>query len=51
VQNAYTLALAGLLLPGARAGDILGRRRMFVVGIGLFTLASFSWESRRQAVG
>jgi MFS family permease len=41
VQNAYTLAFGGLLLLGARAGDILGRRRMFVVGIGLFTLASF----------
>ncbi len=29
VQNAYTLAFGGLLLLGARAGDILGRRRMF----------------------
>jgi EmrB/QacA subfamily drug resistance transporter len=42
VQNAYTLAFGGLLLLGARAGDILGRRRMFVVGIGLFTAASFA---------
>jgi EmrB/QacA subfamily drug resistance transporter len=40
VQNAYTLTFGGLLLLGARAGDILGRRRVFVVGIGLFTLAS-----------
>jgi EmrB/QacA subfamily drug resistance transporter len=40
VQNAYILAFGGLLLLGARAGDILGRRRMFSVGIGLFTLAS-----------
>src|SRR5919199_4044782 len=40
VQNAYTLAFGGLLLLGARAGDILGRRRMFVIGIGLFTVAS-----------
>jgi EmrB/QacA subfamily drug resistance transporter len=40
VQNAYTLTFGGLLLLGARAGDILGRRRMFVVGIVLFTLAS-----------
>jgi MFS family permease len=40
VQNAYTLAFGGLLLLGARAGDILGRRRMFVAGIGVFTLAS-----------
>lgn len=40
VQTAYTLAFGGLLLLGARAGDILGRRRMFVAGIALFTLAS-----------
>lgn len=40
VQNAYTLTFGGLLLLGARAGDILGRRRVFVVGIGVFTFAS-----------
>jgi EmrB/QacA subfamily drug resistance transporter len=40
VQNAYTLTFGGLLLLGARAGDILGRRRMFVAGIALFTTAS-----------
>jgi EmrB/QacA subfamily drug resistance transporter len=40
VQNAYTLTFGGLLLLGARAGDILGRRRVFVAGIALFTLAS-----------
>lgn len=42
VQNAYTLAFGGLLLLGARAGDILGRRRMFIVGVGLFALASLA---------
>jgi EmrB/QacA subfamily drug resistance transporter len=42
VQNAYTLAFGGLLLLGARAGDILGRRRMFVTGIAIFTAASFA---------
>src|ERR1700758_5269432 len=42
VQNAYTLSFGGLLLLGARAGDILGRRRMFVVGIALFTVASLA---------
>jgi EmrB/QacA subfamily drug resistance transporter len=42
VQNAYTLAFGGLLLLGARAGDILGRRRMFVVGIAAFTTASLA---------
>src|SRR4051794_22748495 len=39
--NAYALAFGGLLLLGGRMGDILGRRRMFVVGLGLFTLRSF----------
>lgn len=42
VTNAYTLAFGGLLLLGARAGDILGRRRMFIVGLSLFTLASMA---------
>src|SRR5260370_30569715 len=42
VQNAYTLAFGSLLLLGARAGDILGRRRMFIVGIALFTGASLA---------
>jgi EmrB/QacA subfamily drug resistance transporter len=42
VQNAYTLAFGGLLLLGARAGDIFGRRRMFVAGITLFTAASLA---------
>ncbi|HZU55787.1 MAG TPA: MFS transporter [Actinocrinis sp.] len=40
VQNAYTLAFGGLLLFGARVGDILGRRRVYLGGIALFTLAS-----------
>ena len=41
IVNAYALTFGGLLLLGARAGDILGRRRVFLAGIGLFTLASF----------
>lgn len=40
VQNAYTLSFGGLLLLGARAGDILGRKRMFMIGIVIFTIAS-----------
>jgi EmrB/QacA subfamily drug resistance transporter len=40
VLNAYTLTFGGLLLLGARAGDILGRRTTFVWGIVLFTVAS-----------
>lgn len=42
VTNAYTLAFGGLLLLGARVGDILGRRRMFIAGLSLFTLASMA---------
>ena len=42
VLNGYTLTFGGLLLLGGRAGDILGRRRMFLVGIALFTLASLA---------
>jgi EmrB/QacA subfamily drug resistance transporter len=40
VHNAYTLTFGGLLLLGARAGDILGRRRMFIIGLAIFTAAS-----------
>lgn len=40
VINAYTLVFGGLLLLGARAGDILGRRRIFLAGIALFSVAS-----------
>ncbi|MGL4172615.1 MAG: MFS transporter [Actinomycetota bacterium] len=40
VVNAYTLAFGGLLLLGGRAGDLLGRRRMFMMGIGIFAVAS-----------
>ena len=38
--SAYALTFAGLLLLGGQAADLLGRRRVFMVGIGLFTLAS-----------
>jgi len=41
VQDAYTLVFGGLLLLGARAGDLIGRRRLFVAGLAVFTLASF----------
>ncbi|MEO3975688.1 MFS transporter [Streptomyces sp. CAU 1734] len=40
VVNAYTLTFGGLLLLGGRAGDILGRRRVFMFGVALFALAS-----------
>src|SRR6202050_5713739 len=38
--NAYALTFGGLLLLGGRAGDILGRRRVFIAGIILFSVAS-----------
>jgi EmrB/QacA subfamily drug resistance transporter len=42
VLNAYSLTFGGLLLLGGRAGDILGRRRMFLTGIAVFTAASLA---------
>src|SRR5215813_9047628 len=42
VTNAYALAFGGLLLLGGRAGDLLGRRRMFVTGLLLFSAASLA---------
>ena len=40
VVNAYTLCLSALLLIGGAAGDLVGRRRMFLLGTGVFALAS-----------
>jgi EmrB/QacA subfamily drug resistance transporter len=40
IINAYLLAFGGLLLFGGRLGDIFGRRRIFRIGLGVFTLAS-----------
>jgi EmrB/QacA subfamily drug resistance transporter len=40
VVNAYALTFGGLLLLGGRAGDLLGRRRIFIAGILLFSAAS-----------
>jgi EmrB/QacA subfamily drug resistance transporter len=42
VLNAYTIAFAGLLLLGGRLGDVLGRRRVFVAGVLVFTAASLA---------
>lgn len=41
-MNAYTLSFATLMLPAATLGDRLGRRRMFLGGIAVFTLASIA---------
>ena len=40
IVNAYTLVFGGFLLLGGRAGDLLGRKRLFLGGLVVFTLAS-----------
>jgi MFS family permease len=42
VLNAYILTFGGLLLLGARAGDLIGRRRSFLTGIALFSVSSMA---------
>ena len=42
VVNAYAIAFGGLLLLGGRAGDLFGRRRMFIAGTILFTAGSLA---------
>src|SRR6266446_9167553 len=42
VVNAYALAFGGLLLLGGRTGDLLGRRKMFIAGLLLFSAASLA---------
>jgi EmrB/QacA subfamily drug resistance transporter len=40
IVNAYTLVFGGFLLLGGRAGDLIGRKRVFLAGIVVFTVAS-----------
>ena len=50
VVNAYLIAFGGLLLLAGRLGDLVGRARVFVAGVALFTAASLSCglaDSRR----
>lgn len=42
VANAYFVTFGGLLLLGGRLGDVFGRRRMFLVGLGVFGAASIA---------
>src|SRR3954470_12945214 len=42
VVNAYTLTFGGFLLLGGRMADLLGRRRLFIIGLVLFAAASFA---------
>jgi EmrB/QacA subfamily drug resistance transporter len=50
VMSAYLLTFGGLLLLGGRSADLLGRRRMFMMGVGLFAAASlvcgFAWSDQ-----
>src|ERR687895_1844277 len=42
VVNAYLIVFGGFLLLGGRLGDLFGHRRLFLIGIGLFTAASLA---------
>src|SRR5215211_4915380 len=42
VVNGYLLTYGGFLLLGGRLGDLYGHRRMFLIGISLFTIASLA---------
>src|ERR671923_1699829 len=48
VITAYSIMFGGVLLLGGRLADVLGRRRLFLAGVGLFTvsslLAGFAWS-------
>ncbi len=50
VVNAYTLVFGGFLLLGGRAGDLLGRKRMFLVGTAVFA-GGFAAERAGAIVG
>ena len=49
VVNAYVLTFAGFLLLGGRAADLFGRRRVFVAGLALFTVASLAGGAAQTA--
>ncbi len=54
VLNAYTITFAGFMMLGARAADLLGRRRVFIAGTALFALSSLACAlatSRGMLVG
>src|SRR5215475_6976510 len=42
VVTAYALTFAALLITGGKLGDLMGRRRIFVIGIAIFTLSSLA---------
>ncbi|MEE1664072.1 MFS transporter [Streptomyces sp. WAC07094] len=49
VVNGYTVTYGGLLMLGGRLGDLLGRRRLFLVGLVIFALSSASAGVAQQA--
>lgn len=42
IVSSYILTFAGLMLVGGRLADLFGRRRLFLIGLGIFTAASFA---------
>ncbi len=54
IPNAYALTFGGFLLLGGRMADLLGRRRLFMIGLGLFSVASLLGglsQSEEQLIG
>ena len=51
VVNSYTLTFGGFLLLGGRLADLMGRRRMFIYGLVLFSLSSLAGDSRSLRPG
>ena len=47
VVNAYLIAFGGLLLLAGRLGDLIGQRRIFLIGLAIFTVPRCSARSRR----
>ena len=54
VITAYVLTFGGLMLLGGRLGDTIGRKRTFIVGVGLFTIASIlcglAWDEQTLVI-
>jgi Major Facilitator Superfamily len=51
VVESYGLFLAALILVGGSVGDLLGRRRMFLFGVGIFAAASITMRVRVRQLG